>query len=127
PGRQCRVPPVIRASRERRGTRVRRTRQRTGLLPDAVVRRAPDYSPTLVGEQPPVLGGAERVEVLPEDGDELWRDRHEPDLFRRSVLEAPVVMSLTGVCPLLSNAGTRPVEQHRPPAGLGQFQVRIGE
>jgi hypothetical protein len=78
--------------------------------------------PTLVGEQSAVVGGAERVEVLPKDGYALGWDWDEPDLFRRTVLEPPVVMSLAGVRPLLSYAGTRPLGQHRPPASLGRPQ-----
>jgi hypothetical protein len=43
--------------------------------------------------------------VLPEDGDELGQDRYEPDLFRRTVLGAPVVVGLARVRPLLPTLG----------------------
>src|SRR5690606_38148534 len=59
PGGQRRVPQVVRTGSEWRGHRGRRESERTGLLPDAVVRRGADHSPTLIGEQPPVLGGTE--------------------------------------------------------------------
>ncbi len=127
PRRQRRMSEIVRPSSERRSDRGRRERQRPSFLPDAVVRRGPDHSPALVSEQPPVISRAERIEMLPKNGDELGRDRHEPDRFRRPVLETSVIVGFAGIRPLLADTGTRPVQQGRPPASLRQLHVRTGE
>jgi hypothetical protein len=61
--------------------------------------------------------------VLPEDHDELRRDRHEPDLLHGPVLESAVVLRLSRVGPQLADAGTGAVLQRRSPAVFGQLQV----
>ncbi|MFI1465611.1 hypothetical protein [Streptomyces wuyuanensis] len=64
--------------------------------------------------------------MLPENGDEPGRDRYEPDLLDRPVLETPVVVGLIGVNPLLADAGTCP-EQRCSPASRRKLQICSGE
>jgi hypothetical protein len=109
------VPEVVRTGGERGGESGRQERQRASFLPHPEVRRRADHSPAFVGEEPSVVGHAEGIDVVPQDRDEVRRDRHGPDLFHGPVLESPVVVRLAGVGPPLT-AGTSVVQQCRSPS-----------
>lgn len=65
--------------------------------------------------------------MLLENDDDLRRNRNEPDLLGRTILQAPVVVSLARVRPLLSDTWPCPVQERRAPAAFGQLQVHLAE
>jgi hypothetical protein len=112
---------VVRAPHKRGGELRRGERERPGLGPDLPVGRRLDLVAVLAAEEPPVLAGAEPLDVLAEHGDELGRDRHVAGGAASGSLPGPAfqpsrVMNLTAVGEVPAGGRTGLGKDQAPPS-----------
>jgi len=127
PERRGRVPQIVGAAGQWGGRQGRAKRSLAGCMPDAAVDRLAEQAATGAEEQPPIQGGAELADVLPEQADQDWRDRDDPDGAGGAVFEPVRLMRPAIAGPSGGGARACTGENHLPAPVRGEGEMALAK